>query len=169
WDAKIPLLKKPLDMIECSFLDECEDHIDEHCEVVNGLLAGKQMCIYPEESYHSFRHRYTLFKFSSHVARYAQKANVPIVPVNVIGAEEAAPTLIGMKKAKVPLHVPFHLPIILPLKITIDIGLPIQPQELELVDNPEEMLRQRMYSTISKYRKCKLSDDKYIDKSSWLF
>lgn len=174
WDAKVSLLRKPLDIIECSFLDECEDHIDDHCEVVNQLKAGKQMCIYPEESYHSFRQRYTLFQFSPHVIRYADKANVPIVPITIIGAEESAPTLIGLKKESVPLHIPFHLPLILPFKVTIDIGKPIYPDDLALSSDSQksytaaaEQLRMKMHESMSHYRKCKLSDEKYIERKAW--
>jgi 1-acyl-sn-glycerol-3-phosphate acyltransferase len=173
WDARIPAIKAMLDLVDCSFLDACEDDIDEYCDVVARLKAGEQMCIYPEESYHSFRHRYTLFRFSAHVIRYARTAGVPIVPVGIVGAEEAAPTLVGFKKAEVPLHIPLHPPFILPARVTVEIGQPLWVDDLQEIAGSDsdallaDTLRQRVADLLGKHRDCKLSDEKYIHKSSW--
>ena len=179
WDAKLRFMRLFLESLDCGFLDE---HVCDICEsgsVVKGLQSGKLMCIYPEESYHSFRHRYTLFKFSSHVVKYADVAKVPIIPVAIIGVEEAAPTFFGPKFKNVPLHVPFHPPLILPFKVTIEIGKPYFYEELlpstagALADEDEcyvlaaDQLRGHMFSTMSRYRACRISDEKYIDRQAW--
>ncbi|MDX1692881.1 MAG: 1-acyl-sn-glycerol-3-phosphate acyltransferase [Ketobacteraceae bacterium] len=174
WDAKVPAIKAMLDLVDCSFLDACEHDIDEQCEVVERLRAGEQMCIYPEESYHSFRHRYTLFQFSPHVIRYARAADVPVIPVGIVGVEEAAPTLFGFKKAEVPLHIPLHPPVILPVKVTIEIGEPVSVASLAGtqgddadVDEMANRLRQRVATLINRHRPCHVSDEKYIHRQSW--
>ena len=165
-------------MVDCSFLDERLEAITADSEVINRLQAGEQMCIYPEESYHSFRERYTLFKFSPHVAKYAAVAKVPIIPIAVIGAEEAAPTLFGLKKAAVPLHIPFHPPLILPVKITLVIGKPIAVDVSDQLnagadsadagyEAAAEQIRQSLFEMIGHYRNCSLKDEKYIERSSW--
>ncbi|MBV1920574.1 MAG: 1-acyl-sn-glycerol-3-phosphate acyltransferase [Pseudomonadales bacterium] len=179
WDAKLRFMRLFLENFGCGFLDE---HVCDICEsgsVVKGVQSGKLMCIYPEESYHSFRHRYTLFKFSAHVVKYADLAKVPIIPITIIGAEEAAATFFGPKLKKVPLHIPLHPPIILPFKVTIDIGKPCFYEELlpsdtetlmgkdECYTQAAEQLRKHMFSTMSQYRTCRLSDEKYIDRHAW--
>jgi len=179
WDAKLRFMRLFLESLGCGFLDE---HVCDICDsgsVVKGVKSGKLMCIYPEESYHSFRHRYALFKFSPHVVKYADVAKVPIVPITIIGAEEAAPTFIGPKFKNVPLHIPLHPPLILPFKVTIDIGKPYYYEELlpssrtALTDKGEcyalaaERLREHMFSTMSRYRICRLSDETYIDRQAW--
>lgn len=175
WDASVRPIKAMLDLVDCSFLDACEDDIHEHCEVVQRLRAGDQMCIYPEESYHSFRHRYTLFQFSPQVIRYARAADVPIVPTAVVGVEEAAPVFLGFKPAEVPLHIPLHLPLILPVKVTLAFGEPVIVSQLQQsVPGPAtdealaDQLRQRVAALLSQYRECKLSDERYIHRRSWL-
>ena len=186
WDAKVGLMRNVLEKLDCSFLDESLSDISEQGSVVTGAKSGKLMCLYPEESYHTFRHRYTLFNFSPHIIKYAKIAQVPIIPVSIIGVEEAAPTLFGPKFNKVPLHVPFHFPLILPVKVTVEFGKPCLYDELipklpeglsavpsiELTDEESfamaaRKLRQLMHDTISKYKKCRLSDEKYIDREGW--
>lgn len=176
WDASVPAIKAMLDWVDCSFLDACEQDIHENCEVVQRLRAGEQMCIYPEESYHTYRDRYTLFRFSPQVIRYAAAANVPVIPVAVIGVEEAAPTLFGLKKAEVPLHIPLHPPLILPAKVTLQLGQPLTVEALQsgLIEGDAaaelmaDRLRQRLAALIGLYRPCKCSDEKYIHRRSWL-
>ncbi|MCP5163067.1 MAG: 1-acyl-sn-glycerol-3-phosphate acyltransferase [Hahellaceae bacterium] len=179
WDAKIGVMKQFLERTGCGFLDEHLADINDNCSVVTGAKSGKLMCLYPEESYHSFRHRYTLFKFSPHVIKYARLAQVPIIPVTIIGAEEAAATFAGLKLKSVPLHIPFHLPLILPFKVTVDIGKPFEYHELlesanGMADDDvlqyekaAEQLRQQMHQTMSQYRPSRLSDEKYIDRQSF--
>ena len=187
WDATVPAIKAMLDLVDCSFLDTCDHDIHEHCEVVQRLKAGEQMCIYPEESYHTFRDRYTLFQFSPQVIRYARAAGVPVVPIAIIGVEEAAPTFFGLKKAEVPLHIPLHPPLILPTKVTIEIGEALTVEDLqsgfaragvtgeallreETMVSEEAMadaLRQRLAAMMAVYRPCRCSDEKYIHRRSW--
>ena len=178
WDAKIGVMRNVLEGMDCGFLDEHVCDICEDCSVVTGARAGKLMCVFPEESYHSFRHRYTLFKFSPHVTKYADIAQVPIIPITIIGAEEAAATFFGPKFKSVPLHVPLHPPLILPFKVTVQIGKACRYDELlpagseqktedERYDLAAEQLRQNMYDTMSQYRTCKLSDETYIERESW--
>lgn len=173
WDAKVSMLKRILDMLECDFLDE---HVDDICAdscIVQKLQAGNMMCLYPEESYHSFKQRYTLFKFSDHAVRYAELSGAPIIPVAIIGAEEAAPTLFGPKRPNVPLHFPLHPPLILPFQITIEFGT---PQYFNATNNTAEaqreisstQLRAQLHQIICKYRDCKLSDERYIERKSWV-
>ncbi len=178
WDATVPWIKKALDQLDTAFLDASLDKISPQSAIVKRLKLGEQMCIYPEESYHSFRHRYTLFRFSAQVIKYAELADVPIIPIAVIGAEEAAPTLFGLKKSSVPLHIPMHLPFILPVQITIDIGKPLYIKDLKAAckntetdrvdyDMLAELVRQQLYVQIKKYRDCRLSNEKYIERRSW--
>lgn len=174
WDASVRPIKAMLDLVDCSFLDVCEEDIHANCEVVQRLKAGDQMCIYPEESYHSFRHRYTLFQFSPQVIRYARAANVPIVPTAVVGVEEAAPVFLGFKPTEVPLHIPLHLPLILPAKVTLAFGEPVTVAELQadlvapVTDEAlADALRQRVAALLGQYRDCKLSDERYIERRSW--
>ncbi len=173
WDAKVKILRAPLDAMQCDFLDERIDDITESSPIVSHLRQGKLMCLYPEESYHSFKQRYTLFRFSGHVIRYAELADVPIIPVAIIGAEEAAPTVFGFKKKGVPLHFPIHPPLILPFKITIEIGQPCTFSELTVDAQGDtyqygaDLLRLKLHNLINQYRDCKLSEQRYIDHSGW--
>ena len=179
WDAKLRFMRLFLESLGCGFLDEHACDICESGSVVKGVQSGKLMCIYPEESYHTFRHRYTLFKFSPHVAKYADIAKAPIIPITIIGAEEAAATFFGPKFKNVPLHVPLHPPLILPFKVTIEIGKPYFYEELlpasvgTLISREAgytmavEQLREHMFSTMSRYRTCRLSDERYIDRQAW--
>lgn len=178
WDAKNGVMRNFLESMDCGFLDEHVCDICEDCSVVAGARAGKLMCVYPEESYHSFRHRYTLFTFSSHVAKYADIAKVPIVPITIIGAEEAAATFFGPKFKSVPLHIPLHPPLILPFKVTVEIGRACSYEELLPAGSEQKtedecyalaarQLRQKMFDTMSHYRSCKLSDEAYIDREAW--
>ncbi|OUS30201.1 hypothetical protein A9Q99_06920 [Gammaproteobacteria bacterium 45_16_T64] len=179
WDAKVSVMRRLLEGLECGFLDEECCDIDEDCSVVNLTKSGRLMCIYPEESYHSFRHRYTLFRFSPHVCKYSDVANAPIIPVTIIGAEEAAATFFGPKFKSVPLHFPLHPPLILPFKVTVVIGEPCTYESLvsasseQVLDKEQgydvaaQQLRKNMFDTMSQYRQCKISDEQYIHRTAW--
>lgn len=176
WDARKALLRAPLEQAGCEFLDADLSSIHANNAIVQSLKNGKLLCIYPEESYHSFRSRYTLFRFSPHVMQYAQLSGVPIVPVSIIGAEEAAATLVGLKMAGVPLHIPLLPPIILPFQVTVEFGEPVYFEDLVLGDAHEsseqlqlgaDRLRQLHFNTISQYRRCKLSDLRYLEEKAW--
>ncbi|ARU55133.1 hypothetical protein OLMES_1047 [Oleiphilus messinensis] len=172
WDAKVPLMKQALDLLDCQFMEANVMAITAADNICIGLKQGQLHCIYPEESYHTFRDRYTLFKFSGHGVRYAELANVPIIPCAVIGAEEAAPILFGPKLPNVPLHIPLHLPLILPFKVTVVFGQPVSAQQL-LEDHGDysvaaHTLREHVFDLITPYRSCKKDRAAYIRKSSLL-
>jgi 1-acyl-sn-glycerol-3-phosphate acyltransferase len=137
------------------------------------------LLIYPEESYHTFRDRYTVFRFSHHVIYYAAKLNRKIVPVAMIGVEEATPCFGGLKKPGMPLHIS-PLPIILPFKIIAEFGEPVSvetllssaPATLEEKDRYQyaaDRLQEIILKLIKIHRlnKAKLSDVNYIQKSSY--
>ncbi|MBF0236588.1 MAG: 1-acyl-sn-glycerol-3-phosphate acyltransferase, partial [SAR324 cluster bacterium] len=119
WDGTIKPMRVMLESVGSYFLAPTLDEINENDPVVVGLKQGKAMCQFPEESYHTFRNRYTLYQFSGQVIKYSHLANTPIIPTAVIGAEEAAPTFWGPKIKGIPWHIPMHPPIYLPLPITI--------------------------------------------------
>ena len=170
WDARIAIARWVLGRLGAYFLDPDPESIDEGSAIVSGLRAGRALCIYPEESYHAFRDRYTLFDFTPHVLRYAHLADVPILPVAVIGVEEAAPTLFGWKPRGVPLHVPFHPPVILPLRVTIELGRALAFGDLAPQGDYHKgavELRDHLASLIARYRDCRISDVRYLDEQRW--
>ncbi len=180
WDASVAPIRMFLKKAGASFLTEDVMDIGADDPVVERLKGGAAMLIYPEESYHTFRNRYTVFKFSPHVARYAELSGAPIVPVAVIGAEEAAACLFGYKKPGVPLHFSPPLPPILPFKITLQFGAPVSygqliddaPQGLaepELWQFAADRLQLRMLSLMMPHRpsRARLSDIRYIDYRGW--
>ncbi len=177
WDATIPPVKLLLENLDNYFLSPSLKEITPDDAVVQSLRKGQLMCQYPEESYHTFWQRYTLFRFSPQIVKYAYLAEVPIIPVAVIGVEEASPTLLGIKRPGIPLHIPLHLPFILPLKITIEFGQPYsvkkligQPHLPQLLDatayqKGADSLRRHLQALISQYRTCHLSELRYVEKS----
>lgn len=176
WDAKIKMLREFQERMGGYPLDEHLSDINEDSPICHALNAGKMLCIYPEESYHSFRDRYTLFRFAPQVVKYAQLANVPIIPVAAIGVEEAAPVFAGIKLAKVPIHFPLHPIVILPFQVTIEFGPPVYASELanngllrseQDYSNAAQQLRLRLNSIINQYRDCKLDDTAYIEVKKW--
>ncbi len=170
WDARIKPLRWILRRLDSYFLDPTLADIHACGEIVAALRGGEITCIYPEESYHTFRDRYTLFSFAPHALEYARLADVPIVPVAVIGAEEAAPTFFGPKLRGVPLHVPLHPPVIMPFKVTIEIGPPLRFESLARDGDCARgamTLRARLREMIEPYRRCRVSDEKYLERRSW--
>lgn len=170
WDASIKPVRWLLHRLDSYFLDRSLAEIDAASEIVGALRTGKLMCVYPEESYHCFRDRYTLFAFAPHALKYAELAGVPILPVAVIGVEEAAPTLFGIKLRGVPLHIPLHPPLILPFKVTIEIGPARHFEELAPHGDYHRgamELRAQLHAMIKPYRRCRLSDLRYLEQRSW--
>lgn len=176
WDAKIKMLQKFQERMGGYPLDEHLSDINEDSPICQALNSGKMLCIYPEESYHSFRDRYTLFRFAPQVVKYAQLANVPIIPVAAIGVEEAAPVFAGIKLAKVPIHFPLHPIVILPFQVTIEFGPPVYASDLadngflrteQDYSNAAQQLRLRLNSIVNQYRDCKLDDTAYIEVNKW--
>jgi 1-acyl-sn-glycerol-3-phosphate acyltransferase len=79
-----------------------------------------------------FNERYKLLRFGHGFMRIAMKANAPIIPVALIGAEEQAPSIANFKPiAKLlglpalPLILPQIIPLPLPVKYRIYIGKPM--------------------------------------------
>lgn len=180
WDATVAPLRIFLEKAGASFLSPDVTAIGVGDPVVARLKNGEAMAIYPEESYHTFRNRYTVFRFSPHVARYAELSGAPIVPVAVIGAEEAAACLAGYKKPGVPLHISLPLPPILPLKITLQFGEPVgygaliegAPHGLArpaLWQYAADVLQERMLALMTPHRpgRARASDVRYIDHRGW--
>ena len=180
WDASVAPIRVFLQKAGASFLTEDVTAIGADDPVVARLKGGEAMLIYPEESYHTFRNRYTVFRFSPHVARYAELSGVPIVPLAVIGAEEAAACLMGYKRPGVPLHFSLPLPPILPIKITLQFGAPVRYGELvdaapqglagpRLWQFAADQLQERMLALMMPHRprQARLSNQRYIDHRGW--
>ena len=157
-----------------------EEQIDEHDSVAQALRQGHTICVYPEQSYHTFWRRYTLYRFATHVMRYAQYGQAPIIPTAIIGAEEAAPTLFGWKSRGMPFHFPLQPPILLPWKITIEFSPPQSFEQLTRVTSPADgaeptdlyrvgadRLRAMLAEAIRRYRHCETSDLCYLDHAGW--
>ena len=180
WDASVTVVRKFLEKVDAVFLQKDPKDITEDDPAVELLKADGLTLIYPEESYHTFWNRYTTFRFAPHSVRYAELSGAPIVPVALIGVEEAAPCLLGYKKKGVPLHFSFLPPLILPLSIKVVFGEPISADSL-LSDAPPELsdeerwqfgadkLQRLMHQLVEPHRPkhARLSDDFYIDYSGF--
>jgi len=176
WDASIAPIKWFLEQLDNYFLDLSLEDIQKNNPVVEALASGNLMCQYPEESYHMFKDRYTLFRFSPQILKYAHLAQVPICPVAVIGIEEAVPTFFGLKFTGVPLPIPLHMVLILPLKVTIEIGTSYTVEELcgisrsgkintTAYQTGADTLREKLAELIRKDRPCRISDIRYAQES----
>jgi hypothetical protein len=100
------------------------------------------------------------------------------VPTAIIGAEEAAPTLLGWKARGMPLHFPLHPPLVLPRKITVEFSpsrtcaqLTSEPggSEMQPADylRGADRLRNLVSDVIRRYRRCRTSDSCYLDHRGW--
>ncbi|MGK5090913.1 lysophospholipid acyltransferase family protein [Deltaproteobacteria bacterium TL4] len=179
WDASVAVIRKSLEMMDTYFLDQNLNTIDTHNAIVHGLKAGELLCQYPEESYHTIRDRYTLFRPAPQIIKYAHLAQVPVIPVAVIGVEEAAATLGGIKLRGVPLHIPLHVPLILPIKVTIEFGTPRTFEELTRTPKDSSSITESIYQQgadqlveymkflIGNYRECKISEERYLERKSY--
>jgi 1-acyl-sn-glycerol-3-phosphate acyltransferase len=177
WDAQQKILASFLRRVDAlgmpaEFADITPDH-----PIIESLAAEKLLCVYPEESYHTFRDRYTLFDFNPQIIRYAQLTGAPIVPTAMIGVEEAAATLFGWKKKGVPWHFPWVPPVILPWRVTIEFAAPVTFEELTGCEREGALqqedyrrgaynLRERLRATISSHRTCRVKDVPYLEVAS---
>jgi 1-acyl-sn-glycerol-3-phosphate acyltransferase len=76
------------------------------------------------------KERYRLRRFVSHgLIEAAFEARVPVVPVAVLGAEEAAPVISRLKVPALP-RLPLAVPVPLPAKLKIRFLEPIHPAEI---------------------------------------
>ncbi len=121
------------------------------------LNAGQAVLVFPEGTRGSgkvFKHRYKLQRFGTGFARLALETGAPIVPVALIGTEEAYPGIYNLKPlAKLfgapyfpitpffPLFGPLGmLPV--PTKITVRFGAPIQLEGS--ADAPENEIQRQV-------------------------
>ena len=132
------------------------------------LSAGELVGVFPEGLKgvgKLYRERYRLDRFGrGGFARLAKQANVPIVPIAIVGAEEIHPMLAKMTALAQPLGLPY-IPITptfpwlgplgllpVPSKWTIRIGEPISVPEGDssaVVPETAEMVRRRIDQMIS--------------------
>lgn len=176
WDASNPFLAPILNRVDALYLGESLDAITDQDPIVQALRNGESVCFFPEQSYHTFRWRYTVFQFAAQIAKYAHLSGAPIVPTAVIGVEEASPTLFGWKRRGMPFHIT-PAPIILPWKVTLEFGKPTSFAELAgSVSSPDadtyvEAARQmqlRLGDLIRSHRpRCTVSDKNYLDHAGW--
>jgi 1-acyl-sn-glycerol-3-phosphate acyltransferase len=107
--------------------------LPEHAERL--LEDDRLLLVFPEGSRGTaklFRDRYSLAHFGSGFVRLALKTRTPIVPLAVLGASEAFPTVANAYRLGrvlgipyIPI-VPYGLPIPLPAKVEIEYGAPIR-------------------------------------------
>lgn len=143
-----------------------EKGFDEDLLVNEYFKKNKLVCIFPEGTVYPIWQRYKLGKFYPGVIHLALLGKVAVIPMAIIGVEEAAPVLAVYrnKKKKDPGHILASLPFILPFKIRIYFGEPIYYHEYydknlskdELYKLAEEV-REKVAGLISKYRKTHLS------------
>jgi len=177
WDARQKLLASFLERVDALGMAEEFEQVTPDHPIIKSLYAEKLLCVYPEESYHTFRDRYTLFDFNPQIIRYAQLTGAPIIPTAMIGVEEAAATLFGWKRKGIPWHFPWLPPVILPLRVTIEFAAPVTFEELTGCD-PESTLvaddyargalalRELMRQTIANHRPCRTKDVPYLEVAS---
>jgi 1-acyl-sn-glycerol-3-phosphate acyltransferase len=178
WDSTVGWMRWFLQHVDACFLDRTLDDITAESDAVQRLARGELMAVFPEESYHTWRDRYTLFRFSPHVLRYADLAGAPILPCATIGIEEAAATLVGWKRRSKPLHLPYVPPLVVPARVTLEIGAPVTPRSLARMpadrrwrdeDYAEgaRVLRDAVQGLIRRHRECRVSDVAYNDERRW--
>ena len=179
WDASVAPIRGFFNMVDATYIKKEVTEIEAEDEPVTFLKDGKAVLMYPEESYHTFKNRYTTFKFSPHIARYAELSGAPIVPVAMIGVEEAAPCFFGYKKSGVPLHFT-PLGLVLPFTVRAEFGSPVTYAELiegapeDLTDEERwqyaaDRLQEQMHAlvTMHKPKRAKMSDQRYIEHKGW--
>ncbi len=178
WDDTHFSMRFFLVKVGARFLDRSLAAISQASPVVGDLRKGALMAQFPEESYHTFRDRYTLFRFSPQIIRYAQLGDAPIFPTAVIGVEEACPTFVGYKAPRRPLHIPYHPPFLFPARVTVDIGGSVDFETLtgrarhEQLSDAEytraaDRLRELVRDRIARHRACAVRDLTYNQHRSW--
>ncbi len=125
FDFKILLLKLFIKMYHGLELDVDSKKITEDSGVVKALKNEDLLCIFPEQSYHTYKNKYTLFKFNNHFTQYAKLSKKPIIPMTIVGPEEILKLIRGPKFKNIPLHIPIGLFFPLKKKVTIEFGKPI--------------------------------------------
>ena len=94
------------------------------------------------------KERYRLRRFASHgLIEAALEARVPVVPVAVLGAEEAAPLITRMKLPSLP-RIPLAVPIPLPAKLKIRFLEPIDTAEVANASGPDHGISSRILEGI---------------------
>ncbi|MFN8482488.1 MAG: lysophospholipid acyltransferase family protein [Anaerolineae bacterium] len=136
------------------------------------LAEGEPVLVFPEASKPTgklFRDRYRVEPFGkSALVNLAVRANAPIVPVAIVGAEEAYPVVAQSTKLGRPLGLPYFpftltwpwtglfglLP--LPSKWTVEFGAPITPDEWppdaaydpDAIEELTELVRRRIQAML---------------------
>ncbi len=163
FDFKIPGVKQFLEMFDTIRLEEHENHVHKGSEAVCALKNGEYICHFPEESYHSFNDKYTLFHFEKKFCHYARHSGKPVIPIAVIGAEEAFRHVNGPKFRDWPLHIPFGLWIPKKEKIIIEFGKPVYYTKKHTPESFKEKVRDRILELMKKHRpESKKSNRRYI-------
>jgi 1-acyl-sn-glycerol-3-phosphate acyltransferase len=105
---------------------------------------GQLVLVFPEGlpgARKSLSQRYRLRPFNrTKFAQTAIRARVPIVPVAILGAEEATPTFGSVKALRKLAHLPLTTGLPLPAKFRIRFLEPIEPDALDqdLIDDPAQ-------------------------------
>ena len=95
------------------------------------LEAGEAVMVFPEGargSAKTWKERYSLLPFGQGFVRLAQEQGVPIIPVGIVGAEEAMLTLGNadwLAKAMGLPYWPLVLPFVLPVRMRLHFGAPL--------------------------------------------
>jgi 1-acyl-sn-glycerol-3-phosphate acyltransferase len=165
FDFKIPGLTRFLRKYSAIRLDDDLENINESSEIVTALRNKELLCIWPEESYHTYKERYTLFHFDTKLARYCKLSGKPAIPAAIIGVEECFKYLYGPKIKKWPFHIPIGFPIPSRSPVTIEFGKPVYYDHSQTEMEFTERVKKEIYNLIIKYRSyAKMSDENYLHK-----
>jgi 1-acyl-sn-glycerol-3-phosphate acyltransferase len=121
------------------------------------LMHDQSVMVFPEGVKGSgklYKERYQLQKFGTGFMRLALETNTPIIPVAIIGAEEAYPGIMNLKKFAKLIGAPYFpitpfFPLLgplglvpLPTKVTVRFGKPISFEGSE--NESEEKIREKV-------------------------
>ena len=94
------------------------------------------------------KERYRLRRFASHgLIEAALEARVPVVPVAVLGAEEAAPVITRLRLPALP-RIPLAVPVPLPAKLRIRFLEPVDTADLAAAPGDEPGLAARVLEDV---------------------
>ena len=172
WDFRNPLMGH---LLHCVGAIPQADVVNRDDAAVDRARRGSLVCHFAEQAYHTFRRRYTVYRFAPQTLAYSRLAQVPVVPTAVVGVEEAAATLAGFKRAGMPFHFPVVPPIVLPIKVIVEFGAPLSASEL--TDNSTDdafagraaarRLQDAVAALLAKQRRVRTSDEDYLQHAGW--
>jgi 1-acyl-sn-glycerol-3-phosphate acyltransferase len=94
------------------------------------------------------KERYRLRRFASHgLIEAALQARVPVVPVAVLGAEEAAPVITRLRPPALP-RIPVAVPVPLPAKVRIRFLEPVETASLAAASGDDPGLAARVLENV---------------------